>query len=184
MSNLANRERDRKDAVEWARKLLSNKGSYVVLDTETTGLAAVDEIIQLAIVDLDGDVRFNEDIKPTKLKRISAEATAIHGLTMEKLADRQTFAEHEESIAEALKGKTILTYNAEFDRRMFLQTQRIAGGFLPKGDWECVMLQNARYVGQWSDWRNDYKWPKLTGGDHSALGDCLATLKLLRQMAS
>jgi hypothetical protein len=30
---------------------------------------------------------------------------------------------------------------------------------------------------------NGGKWAKLTGGDHTALGDCRATLALLKRMA-
>jgi DNA polymerase-3 subunit epsilon len=40
------------------------------------------------------------------------------------------------------------------------------------------------FVGDWNDYHDNYKWHKLRGGDHSALGDCLATLELIRQMAS
>jgi DNA polymerase-3 subunit epsilon len=31
--------------------------------------------------------------------------------------------------------------------------------------------------------RGGYKYQKLPGGDHSALGDCRATLKVLKDMA-
>lgn len=29
----------------------------------------------------------------------------------------------------------------------------------------------------------NYRWQRLPGGDHSALGDCWATLKVLQKMA-
>ena len=33
------------------------------------------------------------------------------------------------------------------------------------------------------NWQND-RWQKLPGGDHSALGDCRATLAILHEMAN
>jgi DNA polymerase-3 subunit epsilon len=45
------------------------------------------------------------------------------------------------------------------------------------------MLQYARFIGEWNSYYNSYKWQKLDGGDHTALGDCLATLEVIRVMA-
>ena len=42
------------------------------------------------------------------------------------------------------------------------------------------MLQYAQFVGQWNDQYGNYRWHKLRGGDVTALGDCLATLDLIR----
>jgi hypothetical protein len=33
-----------------------------------------------------------------------------------------------------------------------------------------------------NDYHQFYTWQKLPGGDHSALGDCLATLKVIKDM--
>jgi DNA polymerase-3 subunit epsilon len=68
--------------------------------------------------------------------------------------------------------------------RLYQQTYQLAGGYFPSRGWECAMLQYAKFVGEWNPRYNQYKWQKLKGGNHSALGDCLATLTLLRKMAS
>jgi DNA polymerase-3 subunit epsilon len=162
---------------------MRRKRRYVILDTETTGLNKSDEIIQLAVIDLDGNTLLNESIRPTKKKRIAADAVAIHGLTMEVLSSCETFAELARPLERAIGKKTIITYNAEFDMRMYVQSYRLAGGFLPRGNWECAMLMYAQYVGEWNDYHHNYRWQKLPGGSHSALGDCLATLEVLRTMA-
>ncbi len=44
------------------------------------------------------------------------------------------------------------------------------------------MRRYAAYVGETSQ-RGGYRNQKLTGGDHSALGDALATLRLIEEMA-
>ena len=46
------------------------------------------------------------------------------------------------------------------------------------------MLNLAEWVGEWNDYRGSFRWQKLQGGDHSALGDCIATLETIRKMAA
>jgi DNA polymerase-3 subunit epsilon len=41
----------------------------------------------------------------------------------------------------------------------------------------------SQWIGDWNDYHGNYKWQRLPGGDHSALGDCRATLAVLKQMA-
>jgi hypothetical protein len=48
--------------------------------------------------------------------------------------------------------------------------------------WECAMRAFAAYVGERSK-RGGYRNQKLVGGDHTALGDARATLRLIEQMA-
>ena len=46
------------------------------------------------------------------------------------------------------------------------------------------MRQYARFVGEPSKRGGDYRSQKLPGGDHTALGDALATLRLIEVMAA
>ena len=174
---------DQHAAIAWAKAVLARKQSFVILDTETTGLGDDAEIIQLAIIDLDAKTLFNENMRPTELTLIPSEATAVHGLTMAALEGCPTFAELAEPLGAAIGERDIITYNAAFDSRMYRQTLALAGGFEPSGVWTCAMLEYARFVGEWNDYRQSYRWHKLQGGDHTALGDCLATLALIQSMA-
>jgi DNA polymerase-3 subunit epsilon len=59
------------------------------------------------------------------------------------------------------------------------------------------MQQYAIFYGDWNDWHQSYRWQRLTSAcaqqgidqskisapAHSALGDCLRTLELLKVMA-
>ena len=72
---------------------------------------------------------------------------------------------------------------SEFDRRVITQTSRCSGGFVPPGPWDCAMLQYAQFVGEWDDYRNKYRWHKLRGGAHTAVGDCQATLARIKEIA-
>jgi DNA polymerase III subunit epsilon len=49
--------------------------------------------------------------------------------------------------------------------------------------WECAMRRYAAYVGEPSK-PGGYRSQKLPGGDHSALGDVLATLRLIEEVAA
>ena len=63
---------DKDGAINIAREILKHKEDYVILDTETTGLGDSDVIIQISIIDLDGNVLMDSLIKPTKKKRMSS----------------------------------------------------------------------------------------------------------------
>ena len=78
---------DRRASIDWARHVLRKNRRYVILDTETTGVKKTDEIIQITVINLDGNALLNENIRPTKRRRIPKDATAIHGLTMDVLAE-------------------------------------------------------------------------------------------------
>lgn len=176
--------RHQREAVDWARGVFERRGQYVILDTETTGLTEKDEIIQMAIVDLYGKELFNQNFKPSSdRKRISAKASSIHGLTMKVLKDCPRFYQAADALAAAIGNRTIITYNADFDRRLYQQTRKLAGGYMPAGRWECAMLKYAQFVGEWNTRHGNYRWHALMGGDHTALGDCMATLRLIKSMA-
>jgi DNA polymerase-3 subunit epsilon len=159
---------------------LSSRG----ITTPRPQIAYPDRITADVSNDREGNVLFNENIKPTRKKRMSQEAVAIHGLTMKALSSCRTFAELAEPLERAIGGKTVIAYNALFDGRMYAQTLKLAGGYLHRGDWADIMDEYAKYVGEWDDYHQNYRWQRLPGGTHSALGDCQATLELLRKMAA
>jgi DNA polymerase-3 subunit epsilon len=90
-------------------------------------------------------------------------------------------------LLEALWGRRVIVYNASYDRRVWDAEVRSLGarGALAgeQPPWECAMRRYAAYVGEPSK-RGGYRSQKLTGGDHSALGDALATLRLIEEMAA
>lgn len=172
-----NRER----TAAWAREVLAHPEKYLILDTETTGLRNA-EFVQLSMIDLGGRVIVNTLAKPSI--PIEPGAQQVHGISMEQLADAPTYAQLYPHLARAVDGRIILAYNAAFDSRVIEQTARNHGApNLCPDEWQCVMLQYAAYFGQWDEYHESFKWQKLQGGDHSALGDCRATLDVLKRMA-
>jgi len=189
---------DRKAASDWARQLL-NEGTAVVLDSETTGLDTTDEIVQIAIIDLTGAVLLDTLIKPSK--PIPPQARSIHHISDEMVASAPTFDQVWPKVADLCTGREIVIYNASYDVSMLISSRASAGGpYLTdvKTWWDryilaeqeiralkttCAMDMYSQWYGAWSDWHQSYTWQRLPGGDHSALGDAVACLQVIRKMA-
>jgi DNA polymerase III subunit epsilon len=175
---------DRDSSITWARSFLQENKDALILDTETTGLDWDDEIVQVCVINSLGDVLLNTLVNPVRL--IPAEVTAIHGITNEMVKDAPMWLGVYWRLREITEGKIIATYNLDFDYRMIEQSGRRFDGLPVLGvkRSHCAMRKYAAYYGEWNDYFGSYKWQKLEGGDHSALGDCLATLELIKRMAS
>jgi len=173
---------DRETATFWARSLLG-RIDWVILDTETTGISPYDEIVQIAVLAPDGEALLDSLIRPTRA--IPSGATLIHGITDADVADAPSFPVIFPRLKEIIAGKTVVIYNAPFDVRLVRQTlakHRVASPGIEDEQVECAMLQYSAWVGElWGD--GGYKWQKLRGGDHTALGDCRATLDVIKTMA-
>lgn len=154
----------------WAKDALSDQ-TAVILDTETTSFQG--EIIELAIIDLKGNVLFHSCFKP--LSEIDEGATTVHGLTAEKLQNCPSWGEKWEEIRPYLLTRRLLIYNEKFDIARLRHTCVLHGVELPAAiESDCIMEQYTMYTG---------KRQKL-GGDHTAVGDCRAALAKIREMAN
>lgn len=188
---------DQQAAAEWARQLLS-KSDVVILDTETTGLGFDAECCQIAVIDLSGAVLLDTLIKPSI--PIPIGATRIHSIATEHVQDAPTFDRAWPQLRAILTGREVVIYNAEYDLRVLHRSGGAAGVALrdlhpelPTPDrptWiggarsvVCAMGYYSMWVGDWSDYHHDYRFQKLPGGDHTAIGDCRATLAVLKRMA-
>lgn len=177
--------RDYARAQKWARDLLA-RTDWVVLDTETTGLDDDAEAVQISVVAPDGAIVFGTLLKPTK--PIPAEATRIHGITNEVVATAPVFPDVRDRLAELLTGVTVVAYNAAFDSRILAQTARTHQVEPLSLGWSCAMIQYSAFVGDWISFRQEYRYQRLPRGPkyqkHEAAGDCLATLEVIRLMAT
>jgi DNA polymerase-3 subunit epsilon len=173
----------REDAVRWTRSLLL-KGDFVVLDSETTGLGNPIDFVEVGVLSGRGEPLFDSLIKPSC--RVEPGASRVHGHTTQSLSGERCFVEVYPDLLEVMWAKRVIVYNASYDRRVWDAAVRrlgaraaLAGELAP---WECAMRAFAAYVGERSK-RGGYKNQKLVGGDHSALGDARATLRLIERMA-
>jgi len=185
------RAQQRRDAALWAADLF--RRDAVIFDSETTGLGAGDEFVQLGVIDLRGDVLLDALVRPSR--PIPREATAIHRLTDAAVAGAPAFPALYETLRDALGGRTVIVYNADYDQRILWQTCRLYHlPMIEAGRWYCAMKAYARYHGAWNSQHGDFRWHRLTAAcaaegvpvsaAHSALADCHLTLGLLRRMAA
>lgn len=173
-------------AKEWARDLLNkNPAAWVILDTETTGLDNKAQIVQVAIINGAGDVLMdNVLVKPTI--SIPKNASGIHGVTDDAVKAAPNFIDVWLEIHKHLQGKHLVIYNAEYDLRVLRQSAEAQCHTIefPNSSGSCAMNMYAEYVGDWNEYHGSFRWQRLPGGDHTALGDCQATLDLILQMAN
>jgi len=175
--------KDRDEAVTWSRQLLTSD-DWLIWDTETTGIGHGSEIVQIAAIDRHGNTHLDMLIWPTR--GIPAEATAIHGLTNERVAKAPTFPQAWHVIEPLITRYHPVIYNVQYDLGIIvdlLDTNFIDRPSLPG---TCAMRKYSAFVGEFGRYRDDYKWQKLPNDApdaHSAISDCRATLRLIQMMA-
>jgi len=176
----------RSQAILWSVNKLK-KEDFVILDTETTGIGKSDQIVQIGIIDAQGSALLSCLVKPIGKRKFHEEAIDTHGITFEKVKTAETIDELLPKIISAVNGRTILAYNADFDKRLLDQSCAKANIPTPPFRWECVMLNYSQFCGEPSRTPGEYRPQKLPRKNkldhHDATGDCHLTLELLIQMA-
>lgn len=152
----------------------------VYLDIETTGLIhGTDEVIEIAIVDDNGDPLVNTMVMP-KIKTRWPEAQKIHGIAPIDVAGSVYLDHIMPRLEHAVKGKRLVIYNAPFDLGFFpVDLENVAGEVC------CCMRDFARHMGIWNFKDGEYERHKLAyaalwaqhtwkGKAHAALADAFA----------
>lgn len=173
---------DRLEAAKWAADYLSLPGQAVlILDTETTGFEG--EVIELSIIDLAGQVKFNSRFKP--ILKVEDGARRVHGLSAEMLEDCPLWEDKADEIGYLLgSAYTVLIYNQAFDVPRLAHTCHLHNVPTFKFRSDCIMMMYAQFFGEWNDYHGNYRWQRLPAGDHTALGDCMSALAILKTMAA
>ena len=95
---------------------------YLVLDTETTGRSGKSKVIEIAVMDKDGNLLLNTLVNPGR-SPITAQSAEIHGITRKDVAGKPTFTEVWPELKVILEDhELLLTYNADFDIRLMEQS--------------------------------------------------------------
>lgn len=165
----------------------------IFLDTETTGIGLYDLVIEVGIVDLDGNILFNSLINPSR--QIPQDSSKVHGITDDMVADAPSLKEAWSEIEAVLRDRAIGMYNAEFDYRLMKQSVDNAGlpWSIQRNQAFCVMNMFAAWYGEWNRRANNFRSQKLEfagkfcGIDlpntHHAIDDAKLTAALLRYLA-
>lgn len=167
------------------RELAEN--DYIFLDTETTGFDfEKDEIIELGITDINGNVIYDGMFKPEVEN--SAEAQKANHISNEELQDKPRFSEEWERIKAAVAGRRIATYNRDFDRNIMVATAKKYN--IPVEEVETMFKDSACVMQSYTDFKHDYRTSKLQNAlaennidvtqDHRAVSDCKITAQLVQ----
>ena len=176
--------------IQRAQAILADRPLY--LDTETTGLDPRAEIVEIALIDHDGAVLLDSLVKPTR--RIPYDATRVHNISNEMVANAPTWAELWPQVQTLLAGRRVGIYNVEFDLRMIQQSHaayKVAETSAGSSAF-CIMKLYAEYCGERGSY-GDFKWQSLDKAarqcgiglpnSHRARADALLARAVLEAMA-
>lgn len=184
---MPNFQQDKLKASEWSQSMLALPNFYI-LDGETTGLKGDVRICQLAIVNKSGIILVDTLVNPQIA--IPAEATGIHGITDDMVASAPTLDQIlTPELQDKLFHNPLVIYNADYDLGVLRNHMKMIGSdFLTPPSVHCAMKKYSAFVGSWNDYHKSYTFQKLPAVNkdlqHTALGDCLSTLALIKQMAA
>lgn len=189
------RERAQKQAVN-----ILGLSMLRVLDLETTGLRADDEICAIAILDGQGETLIDVLVKPSdpfKLLRPGKRgqtASEINGLTPDDFGSTPPFIDQYPKIANALDCAHWLIYNAQFDAPLLDRECSNAGvrPLIPLGIFDVARIAS-EYMGNWNEKRQWFEMVTLeeaaidlagsAGRLHAAADDAQSALLIMQAIA-
>lgn len=174
---------------EWARAICNKRP--LILDTETSGLEAHQEVIELGLVELDGSVILNTLIQCQA--DIPVDATNIHGITKTMLTSAPSFPNVWATL-QPYQDRDIIIYNATFDIPFLMQTAARYRIRLPRLKSHCLMIQYLRYITALQQQQEENRPNShsldmacahfgIPVGGHRALSDAQAARNVLRSLA-
>lgn len=168
-----------------------NKQKIIVIDVETTGVNPKDsEALQISIIDGEAKCLFNAYIKPIHATSWEG-AERVNGISPAMVANEPSITQYKPILDAIIEdAELIVGYNSDnFDLPLLRNLGINISETIPTFD---VMMAFSPIYGEWNDYRQDYKWQKLTTcanyygyGDfvaHDSLEDCKATLHCYYKM--
>ena len=161
-----------------------NKDNLIVLDVETTGTDIYsDEILQVSIINEQGEILLDSYVKPQKHSEWK-KAEAMHGITPATVANSPSIEQLKEQIQNIIdEADIIVGYNIDAFDIQFLEES--AGINFKDKDTYDVMLAFAPIYGDYNKRYGNYKWQSLSTcanyynyefNAHNSLEDTKATL--------
>ncbi len=102
--------------------------NLVFLELDTTGLFSDADIIQVVLLERDGQVLLDLYVQPAQLLAVTESIQNFTGITIEQLENAPTLATVIEHLRSALVGKYLISYNLGFDQTKLREaTKRLHG---------------------------------------------------------
>lgn len=154
---------------------------FVIGDTETTGGGMEDEIIDISFITTRGAVLFDSLLRPSK--KINPRAQDIHGISDWDLYNAPHIMLVHKYIDFILANNRLITFNISFDTRLIRQTYyRYKISYPNMEDPLCLMNLYSEFAGKKKSLEDACKDMGLEPGEHRALSDSRAKLRLLYKM--
>lgn len=134
----------KRGTTDWSDLL--NRPDVLVVGTAMSRLGQDAEVMEIALLDTLGEVRYQAPVLPGG--PIQPDASAVHDLTLEGLREMgaRSWSEHHEAIAALLRdADAVLAYNASHISETIARTARRYGLHPPVARWRCLMLDYAVY---------------------------------------
>ena len=168
-------------------KELMNSGNAVFLDTETTGLDGTAEVIEISVIDTGGNILLDTLVKSRFA--VPMAATNVHHITDQMLVGAPQWHEIAPKYHKIVSGKTIIVYNADYDRRVIGQTATLGGCLHQENTWFCLMrhLKDTLGLRKWVSLDKAAAFlsvPLPTDNLHRALADTKLALEVARALAA
>lgn len=181
---------DRRSALLWSREMIVAP-NVVFMDTETTGVRVVDDIVDIAVIAANGNVLFEQLVKPAR--PIPADTAAFNGISNLMVADAPILEDVYPALADLLTDRVVVAYNVEFDRSMLSNALARRGlPWLETTRWACAMEAYAAFNGEASWHRPGFRWMSLEKATarlgipkptHRALADAVACRAVVQALA-
>ncbi len=165
--------------------------TYVVFDTETTGLTpSTDEIVQIAAVRIVNGRRVRREVFDTLVdpqRPIPQSSTEVHGITADMVKGAPTITQAGKAFHDFARGAVLVAHNAPFDMEFLRRHEKSIGVRFDHPVLDTVLLSAVVY-GQLEQHSLDALTARLgitipEEARHTAIGDTVATadafLKLL-----
>ena len=173
----------RKELLEHIQRMWSDKPLF--LDTETTGLDNYAEIVEISIVDHQGETLYDSLVRPRRA--IPVDAVNLHGITDQMVSTARTWMHVWPEVEVILTGRLVGIYNTEFDLRMMQQSHRSIG--MP---WRSPNFQPFDIMKLFAEFAGYQRWIKLEQAgklcrinlpnSHRALDDALLARAVFEYM--
>lgn len=164
----------------------------IVIDTETTGFdKEKDELLQVSIIDEEGNTLFDEYVCPERVREWP-EAQNVNQITPEFISSYPCISVFKDQLQRILQAADlIIGFNTQFDLGFLA-----AADITPRDDVQQVdvMREFAPIYGEWSTNNQNYRWKSLWvcaeyyGYDwaetrmHNSLADTKATLHCYKEL--
>ena len=171
--------------------LKCSPSEILIVDTETTGRSYFDELLQVSIIDMNKEIRYNSYIRPS-LRTSWESAEQVNHISPDMVKNAPSITNEIPKINAVLSSaKVLVGYNISFDLS-FLTKSGVRYSFNTKI--YDVMKEFAEIYGDWSEHFSEHKRQKLSacaeyygydwsnGKAHNSLSDCYATLHCFEKM--